>query len=88
MKTPPGLARFAGHDPWEKEIGIGTGRPCSETAKAIMSGRAARARWLRYQAAARAAPPTAAKGGFPYNSRSVAECDPRRRAEDGCDVSL
>ena len=35
MKTPAGFARYAGHDPMEKEIGWAAS-PCSETAKAII----------------------------------------------------
>ena len=36
------------------------------------------ARISRWQEAARAAPPTAATGGFPYNRKSIAETPGRR----------
>ena len=77
MKTPAGFARYAGHDPMEKEIGW-AGPPCSETAKAIIRSRITLNRVERWAAASRATPPRAATGGFPYNLRSVAECDPHR----------
>lgn len=87
MKRQPGLATFAGHDPFEKEIGIGTGLPCSEKAKAIMRSRATMTTYRRLRAAARANPPRPAAGGFPYNPLSVAETV-RRRVFNNCRALL
>ena len=70
---PLKLVPFAGYDPMEREIGIGTGNPMSETAKAMVRSRAAANRVERWRVAAAVNPPKAAKGGFPYNRRSVAQ---------------
>ena len=62
-----------------------------------VSSKAASNRLKRWKAAAQFAPATAATGGFPYNLRSVAECDPHRRKCDhtkcrpcdyGCDDAI
>jgi hypothetical protein len=49
---------------------------------AINSSRHAFRRYLNRRIAARTAPPVPAIGGFPYNRRSVAECDPSRIKTD------
>lgn len=78
MKRQPELALFAGHDPFEKAIGIGTGYPCSKLAKALICSRLTLGRYRRLREAAAVNPPVPARGRFPYNRRSVAET-PRRR---------
>jgi hypothetical protein len=59
MKRQPGLAPFAGHDPWER-------RPMTNATLAIVASRATLVRYERLRQAARFNPPRPALGGFPY----------------------
>ncbi len=76
MKRQAGLAKFAGHDPWEREIGW-AGKPCSDLVRAMIGSRAALARVRRYKDMAVTAPPTAAIGRFPYPHATVDLAEPR-----------
>lgn len=69
-KLAKGLAPFAGHDPYEKEMGW-QGWRHTKRSLALAASRAALVRYARLRAAARFNPPQAATGGFSYFTKET-----------------
>lgn len=78
------LHKCAGFDPLEREIGIGTGNPKTEREKALIRAALTRNRYQRMREASRIAPPVPAKGGFPYNLKTVDQLPKARQFAQRC----